>query len=195
MSTLVYEWRPKPIFTQDWFTSRIPTLTEWLKNYKDKRCHALEIGCFEGRSTLWFLENILTHPNSVLTVIDNFKGGEEHTKEQMEGVKERFLSNTNHLKDKYQLLEGTSDQLLKIDSEMFDFAYIDGSHKSEDVYKDATNVWELIKPFGTMIFDDYEWDRMKDTPKNGIDKFIHEKWNQIHTVVKGYMILVIKGDK
>ena len=33
----------------------------------------LEIGCQEGGSTLWFLENYLTHPQSRATAIDVFR--------------------------------------------------------------------------------------------------------------------------
>jgi hypothetical protein len=34
--------------------------------------HGLEIGSFEGRSAIWFLNNILTKPSSKLTCIDIF---------------------------------------------------------------------------------------------------------------------------
>ena len=34
--------------------------------------HGLEIGCFEARSTIWFLEHITTHPTARMTCIDVF---------------------------------------------------------------------------------------------------------------------------
>ena len=46
-----------------------------LKDFKDKpNLRYLEIGVFEGRSLLWMLENILTHPSSAATAIDMFPG-------------------------------------------------------------------------------------------------------------------------
>jgi predicted O-methyltransferase YrrM len=38
----------------------------------------------------------------------------------------------------------------------FDFAYVDGSHKVGDVLQDAVLAWTLLKPGGTVIFDDYD---------------------------------------
>jgi len=199
MSTISLEWKPrhKPIFTADWFTSRIPAFTEWLKDYRNKPCNALEIGCYEGRSTLWFLENILTHKDSMLTVIDTFEGGEEHSKEQIEGLYERFLHNIEPYKDKIDIYKADSfntlNQLL-LQQKKFDFIYVDGSHKAEDVYLDAKFSWELLKPNGIMIFDDYEWKEQEDRPKEGIDKFLFEVWEDILVVNKGYVVFVIKKE-
>ncbi len=37
----------------------------------------LEIGCFEGRATVWMLTNVLTHPTCRIDVIDTFAGSPE----------------------------------------------------------------------------------------------------------------------
>jgi predicted O-methyltransferase YrrM len=203
MSTLNIEWKPKPIFTQDWFSSRIPALTEWLKHYKDKPCYAIEIGCFEGRSTLWFLENILTHKDSVIIAVDTFKGSEEHTQEQVEGLYERFENNlSGYLDKKCFVKEETSEEFFEKHfilnpngTDGADFAYIDGSHKAEDVYKDAIGCWEVLNLGGILIFDDYLWKEKEDRPKAGIDKFIFEKWDEIEVINKGYCVFVVKGEK
>ena len=36
--------------------------------------HVLEIGSWEGRSSAWLLEQLLTHPRSTLTAIDYWQG-------------------------------------------------------------------------------------------------------------------------
>ena len=60
-------------FTSDWFTPHIPIWEKVLSPLKGKPdIRYLEIGVFEGRSSLWIAENILTHPSSHLTVIDPF---------------------------------------------------------------------------------------------------------------------------
>ena len=62
------------------YTSWLTSIWEqYLTEFKGKEnINFLEIGCFEGRSTLWFLENILTHPTSLITCVDDFSrpGGE-----------------------------------------------------------------------------------------------------------------------
>jgi len=39
----------------------------------------------------------------------------------------------------------------------FDCAYIDGSHIAQCVLEDSVGVWPLVKPGGTVIWDDYSW--------------------------------------
>ena len=56
-------------FTEDWFSENNPEkvvrqFDEFLSEFKDKPCMFLEIGSFEGMSTIWMLENILTEESS-----------------------------------------------------------------------------------------------------------------------------------
>jgi hypothetical protein len=61
---------------------------------------ALEVGSFEGRSALWMLENLLTHPDSTLTVVDTFAGSHEHVRNEkswnisVSALEARFDANT-----------------------------------------------------------------------------------------------------
>ena len=50
--------------------SDCPNWSRWLAEFKDKPCHALEIGSYLGESAVWFAENILTHPESTLLCLD-----------------------------------------------------------------------------------------------------------------------------
>src|SRR3954468_24495430 len=79
-----------PQFTEDWFSGHVP---HWERLFfgelewkPDAPRRLVEIGCFEGRSTLWFLENLLRHPESRIVCIDTFNGGTEHTSAQTEGL-------------------------------------------------------------------------------------------------------------
>src|SRR6476660_10129377 len=57
-------------FTVNTFTDKISAWTKLLSEFKGKPgINYLEIGTFEGRSALWMLENILTHPTATLTMI------------------------------------------------------------------------------------------------------------------------------
>lgn len=50
------------IFSQDWTSVNTDKWYSLLQKYKDKdNVNFMEIGCFQGRSTVWLLENILTH--------------------------------------------------------------------------------------------------------------------------------------
>ena len=64
-------------FSSDWFSHNIPSLTWLLDQLKPKRI--LEIGSFEGRSTVFFIEKALEHQENVeITCIDTWEGGAEH---------------------------------------------------------------------------------------------------------------------
>jgi len=116
----------------------------------------LEVGCFEGQSACWWLDNILTHPTSGLTCVDQFAT-------PMDTILLRFYerhfdhniaaSGSSHRVTK---LVGLSQVVLRsLPPAQFDFAYVDGSHKVGDVLQDAVLVWTLLRPGGTAIFDDY----------------------------------------
>lgn len=59
-------------FTSDWVTRNETLWREHLGHLQAKSVRAVEIGSFEGRATIWLLENILTHPDSRITTIDPF---------------------------------------------------------------------------------------------------------------------------
>ena len=55
-------------YTENWFS--FSDLEQFLPLNTQEELHILEIGSFEGKSTIWFLENILQNPNSTITCID-----------------------------------------------------------------------------------------------------------------------------
>jgi len=159
-------------FTSDWVTDNVPHWEQALAHVKGKpNIRALEIGSYEGRSAVWFLENILTHPSSSITCVDIF---------EIPVVESRFDRNilASRSLNKVVKLKGRSDEALKyLKPVTFDFIYIDGSHDAKDVLVDAVLAWELLKPGGVVIFDDYEWHGLDvrfgphRRPKLAIDSF------------------------
>jgi hypothetical protein len=72
-------------FSDDWFTKNIPVWRRLLAEYVGApNLHYLEIGVYEGRASIWMLENVLTHETSRLTALDIF------TSEQ---IRRRWLDN------------------------------------------------------------------------------------------------------
>jgi hypothetical protein len=53
-------------FHNDFVKDKPKIWAEVLKHLVGKQITALEIGCHEGGSTCWWLENILTHPESIM---------------------------------------------------------------------------------------------------------------------------------
>lgn len=143
------EYTKKYNFSVDYFTSRIPLWEKILYEFKGKpNIHYLEIGVFEGRSLIWMLENILTHPTSRATCIDTFP----------ENMKKIFYANlkASGFFKKVTTIKGRSQiELRHLPLNSFDIIYIDGSHTADDVLADAILSWELLKSGGLLIFDDY----------------------------------------
>ncbi len=128
----------------------------------------LEIGSFEGRSAVWFLDNVLTGNRSHLTCVDIFPD---------EGRNGRFDRNTAPYGDRVKKIVGRSAVVLHgmLTSDprpAFDAVYVDGSHRAADVLLDAVLAWGLLKPGGTLILDDYMWGPelpVDERPELGID--------------------------
>lgn len=149
---------PSPGFTTDWFSAHIPMLERVLAPLAGKPAHALEVGVFEGRSTVWLLDHILTHPAATLTWIDTFAGSAEHTGMNLAALEQRFRANVARFGVKVSGYVGKSQDVLRLlTGERFDLIYIDGSHEAPDVLADAVLAWPLLKPGGLLGFDDYTW--------------------------------------
>jgi hypothetical protein len=81
-------------FTQDWF-SWAPPIWEQLKPLLPSEPGGrafLEIGSFEGRSTVWTIENMM-ESGDWIDCIDTWGGGEEHSNGEMDGAEDRFDHN------------------------------------------------------------------------------------------------------
>jgi predicted O-methyltransferase YrrM len=190
----------KYIFTVDWFSHNIPSWDIYLNNFKNKpNLNFLEIGSFQGRSTVWLLENILTDENSSITCIDTFEGSIEHhiyLKNELINLFEIFVHNVSTFKNKINIIRGKSQEVLKLLNESYDFIYIDGDHTAVSVIEDAILSFSLLKKGGIMIFDDYEWLVMNnyiDNPKPAIDAFLEIYANKITLLYKDYQVIIKKN--
>lgn len=153
----------KIVFTADWFSKSIPDIinfvTPVLNNKESLRI--LEIGSYEGLSTLWFLQNFLPNTKKEIYCVDTWQGAEiiyqseEQLSETFDTNLDEFLKSGICTK-----LVGKSEITLKTllaNQETFDFIYIDGSHRSSDVMIDGVLSYFLLNQNGVMMFDDYLW--------------------------------------
>ncbi len=155
------------VFTTDWSQS-IEHWPELLARYAgEPDLRFLEIGCYEGRTTLWLLEHVLTAPDATITVVDPFP---------MDGQRDRFNRNVMPYLEagKVRVWPYRSGDILdKLAHDTFDFAYIDGDHTAQAVLADAVLAWPLLKPGALMVFDDYWWPekRALESPGIAVDSF------------------------
>lgn len=188
-------------FTKDWF-HWAPEVWEQLVPQLPARRSFLEIGSYEGRSTVWTVENML-EDGGAITCIDTWEGGEEHvlTGEDMPQAEATFGFNVSLARSKFPEREvrkakGTSYEFLSslaTQKAAFDFIYIDGSHIAKDVLTDACMAWPLLKKDGIMVFDDYLWGEPRDAlhrPKLAVDMFVNLFAEEVQTVHMGYQYIV-----
>jgi predicted O-methyltransferase YrrM len=183
-------------YTKDWFTYNLSVWVRVLNTFKGKPIQALEIGVFEGRSTVWLLENILTNPDATLNWIDTFSGSAEHADIDFTTVEKKFHENTKRFGTKVKGRVGKSQDVLRgMSTDRFDLVYIDGSHEAPDVLSDAVLAWPLLKPGGLMGFDDYEWHIFpapERCPALAIDAFVDVMRGQLTVIDRGYQVWVKK---
>lgn len=192
-------------FTTDWFTYNIPI---WERFFTDNHLYGkpnlkcLEIGCFEGRATLYLLNNVLTHESSSIDVIDTFQGSlDEYGMKELElnNILEVFKHNTRNYSDKIKIYHNDSRIVLRqLDRKpIYDIIYIDGSHKAHDLIEDVILCHPLLKQYGLLIFDDYLWqDNLSTTlpPKIAIDAFI-KIYNQFYEILwSDYQVICKKKE-
>jgi predicted O-methyltransferase YrrM len=186
-------------YTEKWNGGFITNTNSFVKNID----LCLEIGCFEGMTSNYIVDNILTENGKLICIDpltdiylnDNLRDvdiemNQSHSK-QFKDQYSRFINNVEeHLESgKIELIRDLSinafDNLKKY---KFDFIYIDGDHRAEGVYIDAINSFELCKKDGFILFDDYEWN---DTGI-GIDRFLDEYKDRYILHIKSGQVLIQK---
>jgi predicted O-methyltransferase YrrM len=191
-------------FTTDWFSYAINNFTA-IKKKLGTVNSILEIGVFQGRSTCWQLENMLSNMGSI-TCIDPFIESDDSAlslgllPEQSEREK-LFRANVAEVIKPTQTVEvmvGRSyTELAKLINEkkQFDFIYCDGNHASYAVLADACMCFGLLRKGGIMLFDDYLWDHEADhmnRPKMSIDAFVNMFSKHVTPIMINYQLAVIK---
>ena len=193
-------WYQGKSFSFDWTSWHFPNWIKLLAPYRSRALRVLEIGSWEGRSALFFLNYL---PRARLTCIDTFEGGKEHQvgadpKGFLRQVEQRFDANTKAFTRRIEKIKARSADALAqlgLGRRRFDLAYIDGSHLAIDVYSDAALTWPLMARGGLVIFDDYLWKEMPeplDNPKPGIDAFLKTIDGQYRVVLDDYQIGIVK---
>lgn len=169
------------------------------KEYQNKdNVKFLEIGSFEGRSAVWFLDNVL-NDSSKFYIIEPV-------------ILENLVHNIKFHKDRVRIINDLSQTVLPrliANKELYDFIYVDGMHNASHCLKDIVFGWELLKVNGIMLIDDYEFNHISWTdykyeefekykklkftfPKVAIDSFLNIFRGQYELIIDNYQIGVRK---
>lgn len=187
-------WFAGKDLTTDWSSAHFATWALLLADRRAEALDVLEIGSWEGRSALFFLNHL---PACRLTCVDTFAGGAEHVSQfaqELPHVEARFRANTAEFSARVRVLVSSSaDALAQLASEDagFDVVLVDGGHEAAEVLADAEASWQLLRSGGLLILDDYEWAGFDDparTPKPGIDTFLSRHTGEYDEVERGWQI-------
>jgi len=206
-------------FTQNWFTSN--DLIQFLPLQTKDEIHILEIGSFEGKSTVWFIDNLLDNPKSSITCIDpwmsynikhdsmNSYSENLNNNVQFANVLDGYIFTDEHQTFLHNIEETTRFSQVNIikgfsnlelpklitESKKYDIIFVDGNHTAPYVLLDAVMSWELLNVNGYMIFDDYLWHlELPETlrPKMAVDDFVKNYSDYLEICFSGYRLAVKK---
>ncbi len=196
----IASWYADKSFSADWTTWHFANWVEFLRPLRSMPVQVLEIGSWEGRSALFFLNYFAA---SHVVCVDTFGGNVEHMRNPhfaalVPETERRFDANVAAFGTRVEKIKGPSTDILPqlgIASRRFDIVYVDGSHLAADVYSDGALAWPMVARAGIVIFDDYEFDEVKDEserPKLGIDAFLAAFEGQYRVIHKAYQVVIAK---
>ena len=161
---------------------------------RDKPLRILEIGSWEGLSTYFLLSEI---PGCTLVAVDTWQGSDEN-EEVSEELFATFNQNIGSFQGRVHTFVGKSEDFFETGvkpGDAFDLIYVDGSHRAEDVRKDAENGFPLLREGGLMVFDDFFWQfypNPKDNPAAAINDFMKANRTHLDVVDATYQVTVRK---
>jgi predicted O-methyltransferase YrrM len=206
-------------FTQNWFNH--DDLIQFLPLQTQEEIHILEIGSFEGKSTVWFIDNLLNNPKSTITCIDPWTSYDQkhnsinsysenlNNKQQFSNLLDGFVFTDEYQTFLHNIKETTKSSQVNVikgfsklvlpnlitESKKYDIIFIDGNHTAPYVLSDAVMSWELLNNNGYMIFDDYLWHlELPETlrPKVAVDDFIKNYSDYLEVCFSGYRLALKK---
>lgn len=166
-------------FTHDYFSGHIANWQRWFAEIiTTAPIRILEVGSWQGGSTLWLLDHVIGPRGGEITCCDTWEGSSEHTFLAPLGlsIEELFDANVDRtgLAAQVHKLKGRSQDVLPgLPAGSFDFIYIDGAHEAQAVIQDAIHAHRLLAPDGFLLFDDlnYSFADSDQNTANAIDFF------------------------
>ena len=146
-------------YSQNWFLgSEIKRrLIDFLDDSKPN--NILEIGCFEGLSSVFFADYFINCSSSTLTCVDPFLtiNNNDHKLFLQNNEEINFDFNISVCKnsDKIKIYKTTSDDFFTFNDKTYNFIYIDGCHEPDFIERDMENAFNALDINGIMWMVDY----------------------------------------
>jgi predicted O-methyltransferase YrrM len=160
-----------------------------------KKNNILEIGCFEGLSSVFFADNFLDNPNSSLTCVDPFLSidNNDHRQFLQNNEEMNFDFNISVCKhaDRITVHKITSDMFFKHNNQRYNFIYIDGCHEPDFIKRDMENSFNILEINGIMWMDDYGGGDGIQI-KNAMNQFLEKYHGQYTLIHMGYQLAIKK---
>lgn len=183
-------------YSQQWFLdSEIKnSLFRFLDKTKENKI--LEIGCFEGLSSVFFADNFLDNPNSSLTCVDPFLtiNNNDHKQFLQNNEELNFDFNISNCKnsDRITINKITSDIFFENNNQTYNFIYIDGCHDPDYIKRDMENSFYNLEKNGIMWMDDYDGGDGIQI-KNSMNAFLEKNKGLYELIHKGYQLAIKKS--
>lgn len=172
--------RPEGFFGSNLFEKWIPRWRKHLSHLIGKpNIVGIEIGVLNGDCTVFCATEIATGEGSMIYAVDI-------------NEPEFLINNIAPYRGKnVTFIKGESWKVFrdKFKENTADYIYIDGSHLAIDVLRDAVYAFDVLKPEGILIFDDYGWGvhttDEKQKPKLAIDSFLQTYMGNYEVIEMG----------
>ena len=156
----------------------------------------IEVGVFEGITTVWFSDLVTPHnKNFKLYAIDPHVGSDDMS-DDFSTVKENFLFNINANAHKNITYIPKSSKTGLVDlinqNVKAEIIYVDGDHTASSVLSDLVLSWHLLQVGGVMLCDDATVWRFIDkhgvesaqmSTRMAVEMFIQCNWHKIRPII------------
>lgn len=173
-------------FTWNWFSHQIPSWQTHLKPLANQPgLAALEIGSFEGHSTCWLLDQVLTAPDSQITCIDLY-------------FQDRFTQNIDRSSATTKVIKRQGHPLNLLQTlpiNAYDLIHLDGGSLTGDVQQHVMLCWERLKPGGMLVIDDYQLQDSNHVIQNfklAIDQVLPTLQPEAKIIHQAYQLIICK---
>jgi tetratricopeptide (TPR) repeat protein len=186
------------VFTHDYISGHIPVWQRWFTDtIKQRPIRILEVGSWQGGSTLWLLDQVIAERGGSITCVDTWEDSSEHDFPGTMGLQLEELFDANIARSTYgdhlEKRKGRSQDVLpQLAGRLFDFIYIDGAHEADLVLQDALNGHALLASDGLIVFGDlaYTFADSKQNTIHGINTFLELAGEAYDEIDRGAQLLL-----
>ena len=153
------------MFVENWYSqSQIENLIDLVKKIKHLEGNIIEIGCWEGKSTIAIANNcypeiLICNDTWLGNIQESIVTGKEHITETIlktRDVYSAFINNMNSSTNQnYQIVKKDCIEWLKIYNDKIKFVHIDASHEYESVFETIKLVLPKMVKGGIICGDDF----------------------------------------